>query len=231
MNSVSAVILAAGRNARLGEAVPPYYKPLMTVDGKPLITRAIDQVLQYADDITVVASPMNVQALVHVINGRPVHISIQPEPRGPGDALRIGLRTVDHDRTFVLMGDNTFRARDLHKMTVSQKQSVVGIGLEEQEQATRFTRIGVGVAIGGEEPIFEEGPQISRQFIDPATGMVTVWKGPLILSTTTARDAFCAAPGFPDEEFKIGPLLNKFSYDMELVEVQTEDIGVPEMLP
>jgi molybdopterin-guanine dinucleotide biosynthesis protein A len=227
MNSVSAVILAAGRNARLGEAVPPYYKPLMTVDGKPLITRAIDQVLQYADDITVVASPMNVQALVHVINGRPVHISIQPEPRGPGDALRIGLRTVDHDRTFVLMGDNTFRARDLHKMTVSQKQSVVGIGLEEQEQATRFTRIAPHPDT--DKMIFEEGPTISPEYIDVATEMVTVWKGPLILSTTTARDVFRSA--LTDDEFKIGPQLNYFAYDMELVEVQTEDIGVPEMLP
>jgi bifunctional N-acetylglucosamine-1-phosphate-uridyltransferase/glucosamine-1-phosphate-acetyltransferase GlmU-like protein len=231
---IDAVILAAGRNARLGEAVPPFYKPLMTVDGVPLIVQAVDLAAKFCHSVTIVAAPENVLPMMHVLNGRDVFVNVQTKPNGPGDALRIGLRGLDAEKSLVMMGDNTFRYADIQKMITAgarcDETAVVGTGLEPTAAAENFTMITHqdGNLIRFRE---DKTSSVPLSYIDPATGMVTVWKGPLLLPTGRAQLVFGNKQKFDYGEMKIGPLLNDFADQMVLVDVQTQDIGLPEMLP
>ena len=66
------IILAAGRNERLHGTVPAFMKPLLLVDGQPLIVRLVREaldagVLETYDEVgrvIVVAAPQNVGDLL-----------------------------------------------------------------------------------------------------------------------------------------------------------------------
>lgn len=106
----SAIILAAGANTRLKGIVPSFRKPLLLMNGRPLIQHALQ--FAYAQCVTrivIVASPHNVADLVSVTPVAP-HIRwvIQPEPTSVIDAIELAMPLCTGAYTFVLCADNTF---------------------------------------------------------------------------------------------------------------------------
>lgn len=103
---MDAIILAAGRNDRLGGHVPAYMKPLLVVNGHTLIGHQVNA-LALATRIIVVCSPDNVSQLIDVLGAfSGVFFIIQPKPIGVIDALEIGMELVESDYTIITCADN-----------------------------------------------------------------------------------------------------------------------------
>jgi bifunctional UDP-N-acetylglucosamine pyrophosphorylase/glucosamine-1-phosphate N-acetyltransferase len=113
---MDAVILAAGLGTRLRPHTNTVPKPLLPVQGRPIL------------DWTVAALPTQVNRLVVVTNylaeqveaylAKQPHIkdwtSVRQEvPRGTGDALRVCQSHIKSDRLLVLNGDDLYGAADL----------------------------------------------------------------------------------------------------------------------
>lgn len=214
------IILAAGNGSRLEGIVPTGLKPLLVVNGEPLIKRLVDQVrrAKIGNAITVVVSPTNAAPICELL-GEEHRYVVQPSPRGPGDALLRGLRGWDDCRCMVLMGDNWFADEVIPAMVDIDADFVIG-GHEEvdRERAAQFTRVKADV-----EPwLFNEGT------VPRGQGPWHVWCGPLIAPEDRLHQMLLAV-GSGAAELKIGPHLNALDVETRrFVYVDAKDIGTPE---
>lgn len=238
------VILAAGRNQRLQHIVPPYHKPFIVVNGRSVLAHAIDwpyrayggtAVNRWTGRVIVVCAPENALQTAHVINGRAMLI-VQPEARGPGDALWHGLQLVRSPRVLVLMGDNITDDKDLQKFYCSRVHSgdlgTVKIGVQQLcdvERAAAFT------VWNHQERRWDEKVPITEAHLEPAinllghnTELVTCWFGPLVLDTEKALEVLDVArvqeDGTVRPELLIGPILGDLAPDAEHVPTHTYDV-------
>jgi len=116
---MDAIILAAGLGTRLRPHTLTTPKPLLPIQGRPIL------------DWTLGALPRQVERLVVVVNylaeqieeylGKQTHIANwttvrQAQPRGTGDALRSCRGEIHADRFLVLNGDDLFGAADLARL-------------------------------------------------------------------------------------------------------------------
>ncbi|MEM1166804.1 MAG: sugar phosphate nucleotidyltransferase [Planctomycetota bacterium] len=107
------VILSGGRGTRLGPLTAATNKHLLAVYDRPMIVRAIDQLVRAGiDDVIVVTGVEHAPAfrqLFDVLGGVGVsrlRIATQPAPAGLADALARAETLVDSDRLCVVLGDN-----------------------------------------------------------------------------------------------------------------------------
>ena len=210
-----AIILAAGAGTRLKGFVPPYHKPLLIVNGKSLVSAAVQAVRDIVDDIVVVVAPQNAEPIVHVVHalGASVRYVIQPEANGPAEALDLGLEGLRlPDQAIVLMGDNTVNRTDIEEIVAQYADDNVICGrYMGYPEATRFTRVLA-------DDTWHEGPPRPDHDL---TRDVFVWLGPIKINV---GDWFAT----PNKKNLIGP---RFNYmNTQLFEVDCSDIGVPEAL-
>lgn len=223
---MDAIILAGGRGTRVMELAPEYHKPLLPVDGVPMVTLAVDLALRAGVTCpVVVAAPANAEAICEALEGRPAFVVIQRQALGAGHALLLGLQAsprpfVDCDRVLVLLSDNLSTDLDVH--AVAQHPTAVGIKYIERRNAFRFDRLDDDGRWVAKEPIRNmDGPPIA------------CWVGPFIgwRSHMTRVLAQAVDERKPDVELHIGPHLGKFMYSetkCPLVPVNSIDLGVAE---
>ncbi|MEV5541263.1 NTP transferase domain-containing protein [Saccharopolyspora shandongensis] len=217
------VILAAGRGSRLKDITPPYFKPLIIVDGEPLIRRLVRTALRVSSGrIVIVAAPENALPLCQVLGDLPAEIVLQRQPNGPGDALLTGLRLVTSPEVQVLLGDNVVSVRDAEKIAQAAVPAV-GVVLMHPAEAERYTYLT------------PSGCWVEKLPCDEAKTeqRLHCWVGPLKLRTDEIKAAIErrirstrteADPA--EQEIPIGPLLNEQG-PATLVPVSSVDIGVP----
>lgn len=101
----SVIIPAAGRGSRLGFHLP---KILYQVAGRPILDWLLDLFPAKAK-IILVASSTGAAALRDALiqRGTRGQVVIQPEPKGMGHAVAIGLAVVDTPRVAIVWGDQT----------------------------------------------------------------------------------------------------------------------------
>lgn len=228
MWSFDGVVLAAGAGTRLRGVMPPFFKPLMTVDGKSLIVSAVAASRDNGAARTfVVVAPGNADPICAVLddagllNTHHVTFIVQPRPAGPADAVERVIRFVKSDYTLLLMADNVFSAGDIeHTLQhAPDKDGVtIGTGLVEREQAHSFTRVN-------EHGDCFEGPikDVSRE---TAGGSWQVWLGPVLADTNRLHDILTKKMGVTiDGEAKLGPLFNDFRGGVKTVPCHTHDVG------
>lgn len=231
---MEAVILAAGKGQRMKGISKPFFKPLLEINGIPLIAYAVDYALEAgATHVVVVVSPKNEKAMLKVLArySTRVSVAIQHKPLGPGDAALIGLRRVGGDTAMLLMSDNlmnTDKVKQLAAACSEHETSGIGVRVVSLEQASRFTRVR---NLGQGEYSYVEGVELSNEDIWPGTDKVYVWCGPLIFKTTAALltlQSASASQGDKDVELKIGPYLAKIlgSY-VTIADVDAMDVGIP----
>lgn len=169
---MDAVILAAGRGERVSSLVPAFHKPLLPIDGIPLVCRAVD--LAHGADVhtpVVVVAPSNAEAIAGALGNRCVSLIIQREPLGPGDALLTGLTVqpqphVVSDRVLVLLSDNVMTKADIAAITAFD--TAIGVKKIPRYDADRFTR-------------FEGNEWREKVPIDKVSGPpFDCWVGPLV---------------------------------------------------
>ena len=213
------VILAAGKGERLDGISAPYHKPLIVVNGLPIIRHAVEHALLLGDDrIIVVVAPENATPIAHVLKDIDnIDMIVQRTPRGPGDALYTGLKLVNTDRVLVLMGDNLSSQKDVRSV-VQAGTPAVGTRELPAHEAERFT-------------FWDDHFKEWREKI-PILGSddYHCWVGPLYVETEEMKIAIESWVGTEHGEVPIGPLFNRFSDGFRMMPVSTIDIGIPEAL-
>jgi len=236
---VDTVILAAGRGARLDGIAAPFHKPLLIVNGLPLIVqlvgivqRTFDSCVERDARIVVVVAPENALAISAVLQAHKyenVHYVLQPDARGPGDALRRGLIATGSGRNLVLMADNVISQRTLERVVDEATPYAIGCVDMAPEDAGRFTRYNWATSE------WEERVPIEDNHVNTVTGKVTCWVGPLVIDRDTAISELTLTTlpvKYRDHELLIGPNLNHLTpedHGYQMVEVDVMDIGLPEM--
>lgn len=109
----AAVILAAGRGSRLKTISEPYTKTILLVNELPIIGYAVRAVEPYVDKIIIVAHPLTAVDVFDAARksltktAKDIILTIQSNPMGMGDAMRIGFIALKQDYSVVVLaGDN-----------------------------------------------------------------------------------------------------------------------------
>ena len=206
---MDAVILAAGRGTRVDDAADPYMKPLLVVDGEPLVVRAVKLARPWVERSVVVASPRNAELIVNALDEHEVEalVVIQARPRGPGHALLWGLsacgRSYD-DRVLVLISTDVSAPDDVAAV-LQDGSTAVGVRLFTQvEAAERYT--------------FFDFDHVWREKEKPRTQQLLVecWVGLFVGSRSNMHDKLLrelhARAEVGVDELPIGPYLTDFMY-------------------
>jgi MobA-like NTP transferase domain len=220
---MDAIILAGGRGTRVMELAPEFHKPLLPVNGIPMVTLAVDLAIRAGVTCpVVVAAPANAEAICGALDGRPALVVIQRQPLGAGHALLLGLQAsprpfVDCDRVLVLLSDNVSTDEDVSK--VAAHPTAVGIQYIAREHAFRFARLD------------DDGRWVEKEPLSLDGHAVACWVGPFIgwRTNMTRVLAEAVAERKPNEEVYVGPHLGKFMYietKCPLVQVDSLDLGV-----
>lgn len=222
---MDAVILAAGRGARMSSVVPPYHKPLLeVVRGQPLVRWHVQAALDIGVETpVVVVAPQNAELIDTALGDLPAKLVIQRRPCGPGHALLLGLCVEPQpfqtsDRVLVLLADNVVTHEDIMAITDTHGTSV-GVRFTSRADAHRFTRYEGGNWLE-HTPLTDATPDPVPCWVGPFLG----WRQPMM---RTLRHVVRKAESAHTEAL-IGPYLNELCGYHKLVQVSSIDVGTPE---
>lgn len=222
---MDAIILAAGRGERLSDIIPPYYKPVMAIDGKPLIRLAVERAITHpsVERATVVASPENARVISKALKGLPYLMIVQPDPLGPLDAFYTGYQVGKSERVLLMMSDNVSSESDLKavvdKSDMSGVSPAIGVKRLTREEATRFT------VYNWHSQAWDEKVEITSAHTE--NDHVTAWCGPVVMFRNDVDSFFAKHTWLSDEENLIGPWLDLLAPRALHASVSTYDIGIP----
>lgn len=221
---MDAVILAAGKGERLAGIMPRYHKPLLVVNGRPLVRTAVEHAIAAgAGRIVVVVAPENAMVINEVLGDLPAFMIVQRVARGPGDGLLHGLEVCLDSRALVLMGDNVLTFEDVRDVAQHPRLAVGVRKVFGNDEAARFTRLRTDNTWVEKIPI---DPELDLD----SNGDITAWVGPITVDTVRAKRVLIKSLQFGglQGEVPIGPYLHAISPDAALVTTTAVDIGTPE---
>jgi bifunctional UDP-N-acetylglucosamine pyrophosphorylase/glucosamine-1-phosphate N-acetyltransferase len=134
---MDAIILAAGLGTRLRPHTETTPKPLLPVQGRPILDWALGALPPAVERVLVVVNYLAEQIEAYL--GRQRHFprweAVRQEvPRGTGDALRSCRSRIESERFLVLNGDDLYGAADLAKLTASP----AGVLTQTVQEPKRF---------------------------------------------------------------------------------------------
>jgi NDP-sugar pyrophosphorylase family protein len=115
---MDAVILAAGQGTRLRPHTLRTPKPLLPIQGKPILDWLL-QVLPPVEQVVVVVHYLAEQIEAYLSQQRHIprwQTVLQEQPRGTGHALMCCRSVITTDKFLVLNGDDLVAARDLERL-------------------------------------------------------------------------------------------------------------------
>jgi NDP-sugar pyrophosphorylase family protein len=115
---VDAVVMAAGEGRRLRPLTERYAKPVLPIDGRPVIVTLLHELRSAGiGRITVVTGHLAEQ-VESLLDGFPLELRFvrQPEPLGSADAARLGLEGVP---ALVVAADTVFTPGDLARFAAT----------------------------------------------------------------------------------------------------------------
>jgi NDP-sugar pyrophosphorylase family protein len=134
---MDAIILAAGFGTRLRPHTLQTPKPLLPVQGQPILDWALGALPSAVDRLVVVIHYLGEQIEAYLAGQRHVadwQVVRQDPPRGTGDALRSCRDHVRSERFLVLNGDDLYGARDLEALA----RCPAGLLVHPVEEPRRF---------------------------------------------------------------------------------------------
>src|ERR1700722_2347302 len=117
---MDAVIMAAGLGTRLRPHTLMTPKPLLPVQGRPILDWILGALPSEVDRIVVVVHYLAEQVEAYLRSQKRFsryEVVFQKEPRGTGDALRQCQSSLQSPRFLVLNGDDLFGAADLKALS------------------------------------------------------------------------------------------------------------------
>lgn len=134
---MDAIILAAGLGTRLRPHTLTTPKPLLPIQGRPILDWTLDALPRAVVRVVVVVNYLADQIEAYLKSQK--HFSNwiavrQNEPRGTGDALRSCRGQVTADRFLVLNGDDLYGAADLKALS----QKTAGVLVHPVDEPRKF---------------------------------------------------------------------------------------------
>ena len=159
MTDLSAVVMAAGEGSRLRPLTERWPKPVLPIDGRPVIVTLLRELASAGfDGATVVTGHLAEQVERLIGDGSPFGLDVrtvrQPEPLGSADAVRNAVDAGAGPPLLVTAADTVFVHGDLARAVDTWKDfSVAGaLGIRRggrEDQAAVRVEGGRVVAIGG----------------------------------------------------------------------------------
>jgi bifunctional UDP-N-acetylglucosamine pyrophosphorylase/glucosamine-1-phosphate N-acetyltransferase len=140
---MDAVLLAAGLGTRLRPHTLHTPKPLLPVQGRPILDWILHALPPVVDRLIVVVHYLAGQVEEYLKKQqrlRAWHTLFQDEPRGTGDALRRCQGLIRSDHFLVLNGDDVFGTRDLAALADCDAGLLVHPVLEPRKFGIAFLR-------------------------------------------------------------------------------------------
>ena len=149
-----AVLLAAGEGSRLRPLTDHVPKPLLPIDGRPVLATTLRELAGApCERVTVVVGHLGDQIVDLLGDGRgygvEVAIAWQPRPDGSADAVRCGLGAGAHPPLLIVTADTVFRHGDVARFARAFSRSgAPGAAAVRREPPPDEARAGVEVADG-----------------------------------------------------------------------------------
>jgi hypothetical protein len=110
---VQAVVLAAGEGRRLRPLTERWPKPVLPIDGRPVIVTLLEAIEDAGiDTVTVVVGYLGDQ-IRRLLTGRDLRFAEQPEPLGSADAVRRALAAGAAPPFFATAADTVYAKGDI----------------------------------------------------------------------------------------------------------------------
>lgn len=205
--------------------MPQYFKPMLVVDGQPLIVSAIKAARAAGSKrIIVVVAPENAQPIIHLLSDagtidHNTYFIVQHTACGPGDAYIQAYNLVIEPDVLLLMADNCFGPNDVTNVAKVDEPVVIGTkSIRDLDVAVRFTRVTPDKTF--------EGPEIDDDQRWSAGSEFRCWVGPVKIDSRALFEELVsnAFDPYPFNELKIGPYLGRVG-KITTVHCTTHDVG------
>jgi molybdopterin-guanine dinucleotide biosynthesis protein A len=229
------IILAAGKNERLKGIVPPFHKPLLVINGRPLITQLVEAVRSLTSlhatpgvtpRIIIVCAPQNISALTAVLPMVDnMLFVIQREADGVLNAVRTGLAVATDTTAMLLCADNiialsTWSLEPFYRESTTDHDALYVHGqFIPAPEVERFT-------------YFSDGKWFEKtSVVGSSPAQKFCWLGPLVFNTALMRDAIDRfSVDYPTERQSVGRVFNYYTGNCWTIVSDALDIGLPENL-
>jgi UDP-N-acetylglucosamine diphosphorylase / glucose-1-phosphate thymidylyltransferase / UDP-N-acetylgalactosamine diphosphorylase / glucosamine-1-phosphate N-acetyltransferase / galactosamine-1-phosphate N-acetyltransferase len=192
--NLDAVVMAAGEGRRLRPLTERWPKPVLPVDGRPVIGTLLRQLGAAGfERVTVVVGHLGDQVRALVGDGSAFGIAVryaeQPSPDGSGDALRCALAAGARLPALVAAADTVFRPGDLAAAARRWLDSGFPVGIAVREVP--------GPELGERSPVRVEGDRVVELGGAPGGGSLAA--APLWFVGESLGDRLAELPGPPFE--------------------------------
>jgi NDP-sugar pyrophosphorylase family protein len=122
---VQVVVMAAGEGRRLRPLTERYAKPVLPIDGRPVIVTLLHEVRAAEIQCVTVVTGHLADQVERLLDGFPLDLTFvrQPEPLGSADAVRRGLKEVP---AVVVAADTVFSPGDFERFAAVQGHAIAG---------------------------------------------------------------------------------------------------------
>jgi NDP-sugar pyrophosphorylase family protein len=120
---VEVIVMAAGEGRRLRPLTERYPKPVLPIDGRPVIVTLLHEVRAAGIERVTVVTGHLAEQVERLLEGFPLDLRFvrQPEPLGSADAVRHGLREVP---VVVVAADTVFSPGDIGRFAAVQGSAI-----------------------------------------------------------------------------------------------------------
>jgi NDP-sugar pyrophosphorylase family protein len=116
---VEAIVMAAGEGLRLRPITERWPKPILPIDGRPVIATLVRQLLDEGFGPITVVTGYLAEQVEELLEGLDIRFARQPRPDGSLDAVRRALAEGAQPPALVCAADTLFHAGDLSKVAAA----------------------------------------------------------------------------------------------------------------
>jgi dTDP-glucose pyrophosphorylase len=160
---VEAIVMAAGEGRRLRPVTVRWPKPVLPIDGRPVISTLLHELRRAGSARVTVVTGHLAEQLERLLGdgsayGLELRYARQPRPDGSADAVRRALEAGARPPLLVTVGDTVFQAGDIAGFTRAFSASGAPGALAVRREPPSGTGVavegGLVTAIGGEATVF-----------------------------------------------------------------------------
>jgi CTP:molybdopterin cytidylyltransferase MocA len=121
---VEAIVMAAGEGLRLRPITERWPKPILPIDGRPVIATLVRQLLDEGFGPLTVVTGYLAEQVEELLEGLDVRFARQPRPNGSLDAVRRALAEGAHLPALVCAADTRFHGGDPSKVSAARSAAI-----------------------------------------------------------------------------------------------------------
>lgn len=129
------VILAAGRGVRMGKLTEDTPKPMLEINGRPILAYKIEALPKIIDEVVLVVGYLKEQIIDYFgykYNGRKIIYVEQEELNGTGGAINLA-KDILKGKFLVMMGDDLYAKKDIESV-IKHDLAVLGLEVMDPER-------------------------------------------------------------------------------------------------